>query len=85
MTDQVDVKALRADEIVDLYWHTTGDDWAIPEHIMLAFARAIEKRIGDEVSALRAENQRLRECVDDPSLCAAVIVRAEAAEARVDR
>lgn len=28
-------------QIVDLYWRTTGDDWAIPDRVMVAFARAV--------------------------------------------
>ena len=27
--------------LVDLYWSTTGDDWAIPDSVMVAFARAV--------------------------------------------
>ena len=34
-------KAMSDAEIVDLYWATSGDDWAIPETVMIAFARAV--------------------------------------------
>lgn len=28
-------------ELVDLYWKTTVDDWAIPDHVMVAYGRAV--------------------------------------------
>lgn len=27
--------------LVDLYWDTTRDNWAIPEHVMIAYGRAV--------------------------------------------
>lgn len=35
------MKTMTDAEIVDLYWATSGDDWAIPEAVMVAFARAV--------------------------------------------
>lgn len=31
-------------EIVDLYWSTSAEDWAIPEWLIVKFARAVEAR-----------------------------------------
>lgn len=44
--------------IVDLYWRTTGDDWAIPEEVMIKFARAIEVA-AVTAAANEAESYRL--------------------------
>lgn len=38
-------------ELVDLYWKTSGDDWAIPEHVMVAFARAVIAQVRADAEA----------------------------------
>jgi hypothetical protein len=39
--DQARPVTLSDAALIDLYWHTTGDDWAIPEDVMVRYARAV--------------------------------------------
>lgn len=44
---EVDREALSDAALVDLYWQTTGDDWAIPDEVMVKFGRAVLAARGD--------------------------------------
>lgn len=37
-------------QLIDLYWKASGDDWAIPDWLMVKFGRAVLSAVEEIVS-----------------------------------